>query len=150
MAKMHCRSQGVQKTPPANQIFCPRAQHYGRSPFSKLGVYALCEDQRIKHTIPLQTHSIMSVTSPPKHVHLYAACTLEDHYMLVMEYATEGTLVNLLEANKNGSLPVVTGLASDILIGLIYLHEKNFIHRDLKPANILLVQERQIESQNRW
>jgi len=70
--------------------------------------------------------------------------------MLVMEYATEGTLVNLLEANKNGSLPVVTGLASDILIGLIYLHEKNFIHRDLKPANILLVQERQIESQNRW
>ena len=75
-------------------------------------------------------------------VHLFAASTRRHPYLLVMEHAARGSLAKLLEANENGlPLSVVKSLGSDILVGLIYMHERGFIHRDLKPANILLVQE---------
>ena len=41
---------------------------------------------------------------------------------------------------------VVKELASDILKGLVYLHENGVIHRDLKSKNILLTQEQRLKA----
>lgn len=63
---------------------------------------------------------------------------------IITEYATNGSLCEILEMEKSGLSPdewsntkkliVVYGTA----IGMMYLHSHNIIHRDLKPQNILL------------
>ena len=62
---------------------------------------------------------------------------------IVIEYAQNGSLSNILEQERNGNLPAewnatkklinIYGIAS----GMSYLHSQNIIHRDLKPENIL-------------
>jgi serine/threonine-protein kinase len=58
---------------------------------------------------------------------------------LVMEYASRGSLENLLE-KKKGRLSVKESLEyiHSTLNGLEFIHNKQWIHRDIKPENILL------------
>lgn len=58
--------------------------------------------------------------------------------VIVSEYATDGSLGELLQ--KEGALPTrkAVELSIGILSGLEFLHSKKIIHRDVKPANILL------------
>lgn len=64
----------------------------------------------------------------------------EDDYVIVSEYAPDGSLEKWLDDN-NGCAPTVDAAVEmiiGILSGLEHLHSRNIIHRDLKPANILL------------
>lgn len=58
--------------------------------------------------------------------------------LIVSEYASGGTLDDLLE--REGILPAKKAIeiAIGILNGLEFLHSRQIIHRDIKPANILL------------
>lgn len=56
---------------------------------------------------------------------------------LVMEYATRGSLRDLI--NRRGAIDAQTalGFAEQVLEGLAHLHSEGIIHCDLKPENIL-------------
>ncbi len=69
-------------------------------------------------------------------------------YLLVTEYLEQGSLRGLLKQSGGLTPEQAQELASDIFIGLVYLHGKRpkMIHRDLKPENILLVQEQRMRA----
>lgn len=62
--------------------------------------------------------------------------------VVVMEYATDGTLSSYLHHN-NPTYAVLDNIIADIILGLSYLHQNGIIHRDLKPGNILITKNRQ-------
>ncbi|OYT70324.1 MAG: hypothetical protein CFK52_11310 [Chloracidobacterium sp. CP2_5A] len=57
---------------------------------------------------------------------------------LVLEYATGGSLRDVL--NQRGSLPLLEAIRvmRDVAAGLGYAHDHQILHRDLKPENILV------------
>jgi serine/threonine protein kinase len=61
----------------------------------------------------------------------------KDNLFIVMEYCENGSLQTILK--KFGKFPesLVAVYISQVLEGLIYLHQQGVIHRDIKGANIL-------------
>ncbi|KAG7564649.1 Protein kinase domain, partial [Arabidopsis suecica] len=64
------------------------------------------------------------------------------YYNTLNEYCSGRNLAKHIERNR-GKLPEddVKSFASEILVGLKYLHEEKIIHSDIKPKNILLAFE---------
>lgn len=61
----------------------------------------------------------------------------EDHFRLVIDYASKGSLYKFLNENKilwNDLFRIALG----IVHGLAHLHEVNIVHRDFKSKNVLL------------
>merc|ERR1740117_1528088 len=60
------------------------------------------------------------------------------HIWLIIEYATGGDMMTLLQ--EDGRLPEesVKKFAYDIISGLHYVHHRGYIYADLKPSNILI------------
>src|SRR5262245_43303711 len=63
-----------------------------------------------------------------------------EHYVIVMEYMTGGSLHELI---SKGPLPIdrARQITLDLCDALIRAHRLNIIHRDLKPENILLAED---------
>jgi NIMA (never in mitosis gene a)-related kinase len=63
-------------------------------------------------------------------------------YNFVTEYATNGSLRDLILRHQSGNVKFgcrdLIESFGDIAHGVKYLHKKNIIHRDLKPENILI------------
>eukprot|EP00754_Rhynchopus_humris_P011481 Rhum_TRINITY_DN14234_c1_g1::Rhum_TRINITY_DN14234_c1_g1_i1::g.74406::m.74406 len=57
---------------------------------------------------------------------------------IVMEFATGGSLSDLLKAAPQLEYRAVLSWTLQITKGLSYLHESHIIHRDIKPSNLLL------------
>ncbi len=70
---------------------------------------------------------------------------VENSYVLVMEYASNGTLHQYLEEKreKQETIPLADALriTLDVSSGLSAVHKKKFVHRDIKPKNILFSDE---------
>ena len=58
--------------------------------------------------------------------------------ILVMDYMSDGSVTRLANPASFLELPRVIKLGRDILCGLGYLHDFNFVHRDIKPGNVLI------------
>lgn len=83
---------------------------------------------------------IMARCQFPYIVRLYGVCMESNHYALVMEYMSKGSLYDVLH-NPTEVLPwniLRWDIAIDMGNGLAYLHNQNIIHRDLKSLNVLL------------
>lgn len=78
----------------------------------------------------------------------YITTLTEDVSMwIVMEYCGGGSCADLLKNIYSNGLPEkkVAFITSEVLKGLIYLHEQKKIHRDIKAANILLTDEGKVK-----
>lgn len=65
------------------------------------------------------------------------------HPVIIMEYASEGTLSAFLKTRPSQQL--LDKIITDVIEGVGYLHKEAIIHRDLKPGNILITRNRRGE-----
>jgi eukaryotic-like serine/threonine-protein kinase len=79
---------------------------------------------------------MLSQITHPHIVRMREYGTLEDVHFLVMDLATQGTLLDLLV--QNVPISRVATCVRQIASALHYLHVRHIIHRDIKPTNILV------------
>ena len=61
-----------------------------------------------------------------------------DSLYLVLEYLSNGSLLDMINANGPLSEPTARRLFSQLVSAVSYLHEKGIAHRDIKPENLLM------------
>lgn len=80
----------------------------------------------------------LSTLNCPYITHYYGTFTGDCNLYIVMEYCSNGSLLNMLRYFSRLSEQTTCFIISQVCIALDYLHEKRLTHRDLKAANILL------------
>jgi aurora kinase A len=76
--------------------------------------------------------------SHPNVLHLYAQWVSENCFYLVLEYAPNGSLLDLVRKNGPLNRTALRIWGRQILDALVYCHTRHFFHGDIKPGNILL------------
>lgn len=74
----------------------------------------------------------------PNITRLYAYFHTDEHCLLVLQYASLGSLWSKLQTVRYLQEPEAAQIFRQVMSGVAYLHQRNIIHRDLKPENILL------------
>ncbi|MFO7564502.1 MAG: protein kinase [Enhygromyxa sp.] len=69
-------------------------------------------------------------------VALHEVVTLADRPCLLLDFAGERTLADLLRAEGTLSLEVARRYGDDVLSAVQYLEERGITHRDIKPSNV--------------
>jgi len=62
-----------------------------------------------------------------------------------LEYASSGTLFNLIKKKKNLDEKTAFHYFIQTSAAVLFLHENNLVHRDLKPENILIDENNNIK-----
>lgn len=99
------------------------------------------------HKQVLRELEFLSTTNSPFIVEHYGAFLAEQdtQICILMEYCEAGSLDSLLGHMKDQGIicseHVLGRIASSVLRGLDYLHERRIIHRDIKPSNILITRQ---------
>lgn len=87
----------------------------------------------------LKEAAIMKKLRHPKLVQLYAVCTDEAPFYIVVELMKNGSLLDYLhDKGKALRLAQLVDMAAQIAAGMAFLEAQNFIHRDLAARNILV------------
>ena len=104
---------------------------------TKVAVKLPLDDQididAIKREAALWEHA----SGHPNVLPIIEANIYDDQVVIVSEYASDGSLADLLK-ERTLSVQEAVDMLFGILAGLEFLHSKQIIHRDLKPANVLL------------
>ena len=74
-------------------------------------------------------------------IHSDAMGRSSSHPVIIMEYASEGTLKDFLKTKPDFS--TIEKVFKEIILGVGYLHREGIIHRDLKLDNVLISKNRQ-------
>ncbi|MDP2437960.1 MAG: protein kinase [archaeon] len=83
---------------------------------------------------------VLATSQHPLIVQLHYTFQNKENIFFVMDFCAGGQLYHLLKFQPSKQIPesAVKFYASEVLLGLEYLHFLGFIYRDLKPENILL------------
>ncbi len=73
----------------------------------------------------------------PNIAQLRTAFQVDNQFVMVMEYV-EGTTLDKLAPQLQGSLETLLDYAGQVLAALSYAHGRGVTHRDIKPANIMI------------
>lgn len=71
---------------------------------------------------------------------LYHTFQDEEYLYIVMEFVSNGTLLNRISRQGKRGFPkyLIQFLAAQLVLTLEYLQSKNIAHRDIKPSNIMI------------
>jgi len=84
---------------------------------------------------------ILASLQCPFVVQLYCTFRNSRNVYMLLEYACGGELFSYLRKFSRFPLEMARFYASEILLAIEYLHDRNIVYRDLKPENILLDQK---------
>ncbi|KAE8604937.1 hypothetical protein XENTR_v10014901 [Xenopus tropicalis] len=77
--------------------------------------------------------------------HMHAAFQTQNYAFIAMEFASGGSLKDLLKKEHHLKTRQVIFYSAEMVCGLQYLHSRGIIHCDLKPDNILISSEGHIK-----
>ena len=100
---------------------------------------SFCYKQALFVDFGIATHNRLNLLC--SQVQFLGAVTKTQPYMIVTEYMTGGSLLDLFKSRRGLSTWRSIQLCLDCARGMAYLHNRSpqaVVHRDLKPANIML------------
>lgn len=100
--------------------------------------------QNIEHQVEREIE-IQTQLFHPNILRMYGFFFDEQRIYLLLEYASGGTLYNVLRKEEKIEEKRASKYIKSVVSALSYLHSRNVIHRDLKPENVLLGKDGQIK-----
>ena len=82
--------------------------------------------------------SIQGRINHPNIIKLFNFYEIKKNYILILEYASKGTLFDLINAENGLSESIAFYYFIQTLNAIYFLHLHSIIHRDLKPENLLI------------
>ena len=87
----------------------------------------------------LEEAALMKKLRHQKLIQLYAVCTKEEPIYIITELMKHGSLLEyLIGDGRSLKLPQLIDMGAQVVAGMAYLEDKNYIHRDLAARNILV------------
>lgn len=97
-------------------------------------------EHQVRREIEIQSH-----LRHPNILRMYGFFHDEQRIYLILEYASGGTLFNILKKEVRFDEKKSAKYVKCLISALIYLHGRNVIHRDIKPENLLLGHDDQLK-----
>ena len=86
----------------------------------------------------LNEMSIQGRINHPNIIKLFNFYEIKKNYILILEYASKGTLFDLINSKNGLSESIAFYYFIQTLNAIYFLHLHSIIHRDLKPENLLI------------
>ncbi|CAF0806974.1 unnamed protein product [Adineta steineri] len=104
-----------------------------------MSIKRIIESKQIEHV--QNEKNILLKINHPFLVRLYWTTHSNNLLYLLLEYLPGGELFQMMRKREKFDSKIAVFYASEVLLGLDYLHHLDILYRDLKPENILLDKE---------
>lgn len=107
-------------------------------------VLKICLKRRMAHEEEKRLRREIQIHRNIIHMHIipfYACFEDKNAFYIVLEYAKEGDLIDVIKHRFNGKIPLhiyTQWILLPLLHTVQYLHSNGIYHRDIKPENILM------------